>query len=256
MALAMSRPYKHPKTGIYWLRKRVPDELRALVGKREELRSLKTRDPDEAKRLFATALAEVEAKWASLRRGPAILTEREAHELASVVYGSWLRRHRDNPSQQTFWKTDIGGKLWLSLATNKDGTVGVPSLDEQVKAMLVEMWCTEESKALLKDRGLKVDEASELRLAKAIGAVIRRASLALADLARGHVSNDRPSAAHASALGSNLQAPPSLPGKRSTLVCWSTAGRRKSNPLRRRSTSGGGSPNGSSPFSGMMNPAV
>ena len=36
MALAMSRPWKHPKTGVYWLRKRVPDALQRLVGKREE----------------------------------------------------------------------------------------------------------------------------------------------------------------------------------------------------------------------------
>jgi hypothetical protein len=36
MALAMARPWKHPQTGIYWLRKRVPDDLRAAVGKLEE----------------------------------------------------------------------------------------------------------------------------------------------------------------------------------------------------------------------------
>ncbi len=51
MPLAMARPWKHPKTGIFWLRKRVPDDLRPLVGKREEKRSLHTRDPAEAKRL-------------------------------------------------------------------------------------------------------------------------------------------------------------------------------------------------------------
>ncbi|HEY8132552.1 MAG TPA: hypothetical protein VII12_11745 [Thermoanaerobaculia bacterium] len=32
----MSRPSKHPKTGIYQLRKVVPEDLRKLVGKREE----------------------------------------------------------------------------------------------------------------------------------------------------------------------------------------------------------------------------
>jgi hypothetical protein len=47
MVLAMSRPWKHPKTGIYWLRKGVPDDLREAVGKREEKFSLKTRDPLE-----------------------------------------------------------------------------------------------------------------------------------------------------------------------------------------------------------------
>jgi hypothetical protein len=36
----MSRPWKHPKTGVYWLRKRVPDDLRTAVGKSEEKRSL------------------------------------------------------------------------------------------------------------------------------------------------------------------------------------------------------------------------
>jgi hypothetical protein len=45
----MARPFRHPVTGIYWYRKRVPDALRSIVGKREEKVSLKTRDPAEAK---------------------------------------------------------------------------------------------------------------------------------------------------------------------------------------------------------------
>jgi hypothetical protein len=48
MPLAMARPWKHSKTGIYWLRKRVSDDLVRLVGKQEEKRSLGTRDPIEA----------------------------------------------------------------------------------------------------------------------------------------------------------------------------------------------------------------
>jgi hypothetical protein len=74
MPLAMSRPWKHPKTGIYWLRKGVPEDLRKLVDKREEKRSLQTRDPVEAKRRHAEALAEIEARWANLRAGPKALT--------------------------------------------------------------------------------------------------------------------------------------------------------------------------------------
>lgn len=62
MALAMARPWKHPKTGIYWLGKRVPDELRALLGKTEEKQSLGTRDPAEAKIKQLEALAAVEAR--------------------------------------------------------------------------------------------------------------------------------------------------------------------------------------------------
>jgi hypothetical protein len=41
---------EHPRSGVYYLRKGVPEDLRQLVGKLEEKRSLGTRDPAEAKR--------------------------------------------------------------------------------------------------------------------------------------------------------------------------------------------------------------
>lgn len=112
MPLAMSRPWKHPKTGIYQLRKAVPEDLRKLVGKREEKQSLDTRDPVLAKQRFAKALAELEARWANLRAGPKLLTEREAHQMAIVSYDRWLDQYRENPSQQTSWDTGVGDRLF------------------------------------------------------------------------------------------------------------------------------------------------
>ena len=53
MTLSMMRPWKHPDSGYYWSRKRVPDDLRDIIGKQEERFSLGTRDPGEAKRLHA-----------------------------------------------------------------------------------------------------------------------------------------------------------------------------------------------------------
>ena len=58
MTLPMARPQKHPHSGVYWLRKRVPDDLRQLVGKREAKRSLGTRNPEEAKRRHAEARSQ------------------------------------------------------------------------------------------------------------------------------------------------------------------------------------------------------
>lgn len=58
MPLAMARPWKHPKTGIFWLRRAVPDDLRLLVGKREEKRTLGTRDPTEARIRHVAELAK------------------------------------------------------------------------------------------------------------------------------------------------------------------------------------------------------
>ena len=100
MVLAMARPWKHPKTGIFWLRKRVPDDLRPILGKREEKRSLGTRDSAEAKRLHAQALAELEQRWANLRAPPKQISEREAHELVAPAYDWWMNLYRDNPSEQ------------------------------------------------------------------------------------------------------------------------------------------------------------
>lgn len=111
MPLAMSRPWKHPKTGIYQLRKAVPDDLRKIVGKREEKVSLQTRDPGEAKQRFAKALAELEARWANLRAGPKLLTERDAHQLAAAAYDQWLQMYRNSPSQQTGWDVVAGDRL-------------------------------------------------------------------------------------------------------------------------------------------------
>ncbi len=53
MALAITQPTKHPKTGGYRVRKAVPKDLRAVVGKREPVRSLGTKDAAEARRLAA-----------------------------------------------------------------------------------------------------------------------------------------------------------------------------------------------------------
>ncbi|THD56684.1 MAG: hypothetical protein E8A46_03040 [Bradyrhizobium sp.] len=53
MPLAMSRPWKHPNSGVFWLRKGVPEDLRKIVGKREEKRSLQTRDQRQNKLTMA-----------------------------------------------------------------------------------------------------------------------------------------------------------------------------------------------------------
>jgi hypothetical protein len=112
MPLAMSRPWKHPRTGVYYLRKGVPDDLRQLVGKREEKRSLETRDPAEAKRRHAEALADVEVRWANLRAGPKALTEREAHQLVLPVHDRWLQQYQENPSQQIAWNVGLADRLF------------------------------------------------------------------------------------------------------------------------------------------------
>lgn len=69
MVLAMSRPQLRKGSRVPRLRKRVPADLVALVGRREVTLSLGTTDRREAKRRLAEEAAKLEAEWARLRQG-------------------------------------------------------------------------------------------------------------------------------------------------------------------------------------------
>ena len=68
MAL-IAQPFRHPDSGIYYLRRRVPDDLRHIIGKTEIRRSLNTRLHQQAKAAFALAYAESERLFNDARQG-------------------------------------------------------------------------------------------------------------------------------------------------------------------------------------------
>jgi hypothetical protein len=186
-------PLEDPKTGIFWLRKRIPDDLRPLLGKREEKQRLGTRDPNEAKRVHAQALAERGERWANLRSGPRAFSEREAHELVAPAYEWWVNAHRDNPNDQKIWKSEHFGELWNyhdpSKYTDLPFAERNRRMDEDgyLDLITMEAFCREKADELLIQRGLKVDALSRQKIAKAFGAAIQRASLTLAKLAIGQL---------------------------------------------------------------------
>lgn len=57
MVLACARPWRHPATGVYWLRRRVPERLRPALRKREILFTLATHQPAEARARHARLAA-------------------------------------------------------------------------------------------------------------------------------------------------------------------------------------------------------
>ncbi|MCO6059924.1 site-specific integrase [Pseudomonas sp. MOB-449] len=67
MAL-IAQPFRHPDSGIYYLRRVVPEDLRPILGKVEIRRSLRTRDHREAKAAFAIAFADSERLFLEARR--------------------------------------------------------------------------------------------------------------------------------------------------------------------------------------------
>lgn len=97
MVLRMAQPYLNGS--FWWLRKKVPDDLRFIVGKTEEKFSLKTRDPAEARILFAKAAAEIEERWSNLRRGRVTLTPKQAWGIAGEIYRDFVQAHEDHPEK-------------------------------------------------------------------------------------------------------------------------------------------------------------
>ena len=163
MPLAMSRPWKHPRSGIHWLRKGVPEDLRELVGKREEKRSLQTRDPLQAKRRHAEALAEIEVRWANLRAGPKAITERESAPARPLRYmtdgcdSTWKSKPADSV------ECGSGDRLFAPprlLSYDISDPEFERSMDQDsLRISSMEKWCFEIADECLATQGARADTA-------------------------------------------------------------------------------------------------
>jgi hypothetical protein len=170
MALAMARPWKHPKTGIYWLRKRVPEDLRIQLGKGEEKLTLKTRDPLEAKRRHATALAVLEQRWANLRAPVRALDQAELHQVTVTTYERCLVVGTPG----LIWDTGVGDNLWED------------ALD--MGAAVQRNWCQQRAREYAAAFGLRVAEDDLHKMAKAIGLGAQKAALTVQRQDKGDFS--------------------------------------------------------------------
>lgn len=86
----MAQPFKHPKSGTFYIRRKVPAELQGILG-HEYKRSLKTKDPHAAKRAFAAAYEESEQVFALARaqaQGVQVLNQKDLRILA----GRWFEK--------------------------------------------------------------------------------------------------------------------------------------------------------------------
>src|SRR5690349_9204969 len=97
MPLAMTRPYKHRKTGVYWVRKVVPPALRSTVGKRELVQSLGTKNPREAKAKAPDVLRRFEEIILAARNGGSKATQQAIMALCGEWYRAECLRVGENP---------------------------------------------------------------------------------------------------------------------------------------------------------------
>lgn len=126
----MTRPYQHPKTRVYWLRKVVPEPLRAVVGKRELKETLGTKDPAEAKRKAPAVVERFEAMIASARSGNAAVSDRDIQAICGQWYRDRVASEGDNPGLAVNWEMeqaeiesllDLGDPQWSDASLGADG---------------------------------------------------------------------------------------------------------------------------------------
>jgi len=168
MVLSMARPWKHPKTGVYWFRKAVPADLRSIIGKREELRSLRTKDPAEARQRHAAIVAVVEKQWSALRKPSQPLTHKQIVALSGLVYRTMVKGHEDDPGSSSMWQGFIA---FQSRVLNPDR---------------VKDWLGPIVDAVLLREGIRTDEASRERLIEEV----RKASNQAAEQLKRNAEGD------------------------------------------------------------------
>lgn len=149
MVLQMPSPIKHPKTGVYWLKVRVPSDLVGLVGTKTISRTLSTKDPAAAKVAFTATLGDLQREWKALRSESVRLTHKQVVALSGERYKFWAG----------LWSDDPPSELEALQRMAKD----VGARDDRL-----EVWYGRAADALLRAEGIKTDEDSRLRLMREI----------------------------------------------------------------------------------------
>jgi integrase len=194
MALAMIRPTKHPKSGVYRLRLAVPAGLRAsavaLFGVRAEfIENLGTKVPADAKRLAPAADSRLRAKLAAAdahARGLlSPVTEKQVAALGGVHYRRELAAIEDNPGDPADW--EIAHTLLGDQIADTDEPQTAPAADWDVKLSLGNR---RDATALLHEHGLPADPRTVDRVALAVFRANVKVAEAGARLAAGNFAPD------------------------------------------------------------------
>ncbi len=104
MALQMARLYKHPRTGVYFFRQRVPTDLRTLLGDKIVSRSLLTRDPELAKLRHAGEIQKQAVIWERHRKRPEPLPHAQIIALSGILYRDVMATLEQEPGETFIWE--------------------------------------------------------------------------------------------------------------------------------------------------------
>ncbi|MBY5826305.1 DUF6538 domain-containing protein [Rhizobium leguminosarum] len=192
MVLKMSRPTRHPLTGIYQFRKRVPENLIPLIGKREIKISLGTRDPQQAKIAHARILATTEAKWRQLAAGLISLSQKQAVAMSGEIYRTMITENEDDPGPPHLRQAGLIADH-LHLRPEKVKILQLTK-DDALFEKVLETYRTRRNDRAINDylmqHGYRLDEPSFERLRTAVAHAVLQAKEHLLKLANGDYRSD------------------------------------------------------------------
>ncbi|WP_456770405.1 DUF6538 domain-containing protein [Bradyrhizobium sp. USDA 4448] len=139
----MPTPFRPTKASgneqnVYWIRKKVPKRYRALVGKTEVWRSLKTTDRRTANARITVASVELEREWELLaleaKRGPKAPKPGLAHQDLFAIQRETHVRIRDAHIAEP--SAGFGALRWLALTEDDDDPGAEEALDNWAREVL------------------------------------------------------------------------------------------------------------------------
>lgn len=147
MALQMAQPYKHPRSGVYYFRQRVPTDLRGILGDKIVSRSLRTKDPATAKLRNIEEVRKQALIWARHRQKPEPLPFQQIVALSGALYRDHMAAMELEPGESQVWSETLSLLHRVAVSPERLAEWYGPTVDN-----------------LLLERGLVTDEISRQRL--------------------------------------------------------------------------------------------
>jgi integrase len=205
MVLKMASPWQDPKSGIFYLRVRVPADLLPKVkgdlislpvgGRATQTRvgdvvklSLRTREPREAKTLFAAAHVALNDYWTAIRKGPSSLSQKQAVALAGELYRAFVKDFEENPGSYEKWANVL---LMNEEARSGDYGRGALMIAHKAKVQRsMEDRFGPLTDALLRGKGLVLCEDSRERVLSEVSKALDQAASQIKKFADGDYAPD------------------------------------------------------------------
>jgi integrase len=206
MVISMSQPWRHPTTGAWYFRARVPADLKeTLAGHRLSLRvggvdravvvrdivkvSLSTKETGEAKVRHAAVQAQVQERW-SLARKTVPLSHEEIRAYAGRAHRQLVAEHRANPGDPLGWEVYQDHLLepFHYLDEDSNGVTEEPYDPKLAMRLLSKLVDLDE---LVGVGGLAIDAPNRLKLLKEVAWARVQAARTLERFAHGDYTHDK-----------------------------------------------------------------